>query len=90
VNKLRVVATWEYATENIDCVLCHQDLMLPIAVPENNKVTYVSDVIVGKCNHGYHASCIKSWLNHGNKNCPQCQTIWKTNNNVSSSVYVYE
>jgi len=90
IDKMRVVATWEYATENSDCALCHRDLMMPIVMNDANQPRYVGDVTIGSCNHGFHSSCIKSWLSHGNANCPHCQAIWKTNNNVGSSVYVYK
>lgn len=90
IDKLRIIATWEYATENLDCTLCHRDLMLPITMSEQNKTKYVGDVMIGACNHGFHASCIKSWLSHRNTNCPHCQSVWKINNNVGSSVYVYK
>ena len=87
LNKLDVIATWKYASENDDCKLCHQDLMTPVKITEN---TINGNVCIGTCNHGFHASCINLWIKNGNISCPICLTTWKSGNNVGSSVYVYK
>lgn len=97
LTSMHVVATWEYDVDNQECTLCHRDLMTPIPVTNtningqtnNNKPRYENDVSVGTCRHGYHVSCINSWVKNGNNSCPKCKTPWKTDKNVSSSVYVY-
>jgi len=97
LTSMRVVTTWEYDVDNSECTLCHRDLMVPIPVTNTNINTqtknshprYENDVSVGTCHHGYHVSCINSWVKSGNNCCPKCKTPWKTDKNVSSSVYVY-
>lgn len=90
LTSMHVVATWEYDVENPECVLCHHDLMTPVSVTKNNQTKYENDVSIGTCKHGYHVSCINSWLKNGNDNCPKCRAQWKTGKNVTSSVYVYK
>ncbi len=87
LNKLDVVSTWKYASENQQCSLCHKDLMSPIQISDN---TINGNVCIGTCNHGFHASCINLWIKNGNISCPYCFTNWKSGNSVGSSVYVYK
>lgn len=94
LSSIRVVALWNYNTENTDCTLCHRDLMSSIPIEDINKSINRNrcdnDVIIGTCKHGYHSTCIRSWLKHGNVTCPKCQSMWKTNKNVSSGVLCYD
>jgi len=89
LTSMRVVATWDYDTENSECTLCHRDLMTPVMITENDKPKYVNDVSISQCKHGFHTSCIYGWLKNKNTCCPKCKTTWKTDKNVNSSVYVY-
>ena len=88
LNKLNAVATWNYASENTDCKLCHKDLLVPVQEPGANKIN--GDVTIGMCMHGFHASCINLWVSKGNVSCPYCHNVWKVGKNVGSSVYVYK
>ena len=71
LRKLKAVATWNYTSENQECLLCKKDLMVPVKDQSNNKV------IINECNHGFHTSCINKWFNDGNTiMCPDFNTHW--------------
>lgn len=101
LKSMNVIATWEYDVENTQCTLCHHDLMSPFCMTNNihlqlhqnqhqNQPKYDNDVCIGTCKHGFHASCINSWIKHGNSVCPKCKTQWKISKNGTSSVFVYK
>lgn len=103
LDSLNIVATWEYNTDNASCTLCNNDLMSAIPANINNKKTYVNNIIVGICNHGFHETCIDSLMSNSTDSslnerpekftnsisCPICKTPWVPNNSVGSSVCVY-
>ena len=31
-------------------------------------------IVLKKCNHQYHKSCIKDWISRSQQNCPLCRT----------------
>lgn len=88
MSSMRIVAKWHYTCENQECLLCHKNLMFPIQEPDTNKLN--SDVIIGTCQHGFHALCINKWTSQKNTECPVCKTEWDVIKNVGSSVYVYK
>lgn len=88
LKNMRVIATWNYTSENNDCKLCHKDLLDPVEDTITNKIN--GDVTIGTCKHGFHTTCINTWITKGNISCPLCQTSWKIDKNVGSSVYMYK
>jgi hypothetical protein len=92
LNSLKVVATWKYSSENQECKLCNKNLMIPVLINhQDSKFTEPhEDVVIGICNHGFHAYCMNKWLEHKNISCPYCKNIWTENNQVGTSVYMYK
>ena len=86
INSLNIVATWNYDTLNDDCPLCRKHLMAPTQLDIDNKCIK-NNIVIGKCQHAYHKSCIDTWLKNKNLSCIVCKLLWSVDKNVSSGNY---
>ena len=78
VKKLKIVASWNYNTENKECSICNTDLLTPV-IDYNNKLN--GDIQIGSCYHGFHSVCMKKWEKK-DMSCPYCKITWKLINNT--------
>ena len=89
IKNMNIVGSWTYDTENKDCSICRQDLLIPSQTSVwQNKIN--SSVVIGSCNHGFHEGCINRWVSCDKVLCPICRTPWKANKNVGGTVYMYK
>ena len=75
IRKVRLVAVKKPASENMECELCKLHLNRPSTEDIQNK-TYRSSIVIGKCKHGFHESCIRKWQRDGSSICPVDKTAW--------------
>lgn len=69
ILNINLVATWDYETNNKECV-CNRSLHLPTVNQIENKNIYRNDITFGECGHGFHTECINSYLKTYNNMCP--------------------
>lgn len=89
INNLNIVALWNFnsnVVSNKTCSLCRNNLMAPTQT-EIDKKNIKNTVVVGKCKHAYHESCMNKWLSDSNVSCVTCKTEWKPlKNSISTAV----
>ena len=76
VKNSEIEAYWSLNLDNTHCPLCKRDLA-DITKDNIEKSDPNNKIIVGKCNHGLHDSCIYNWIKSGNNTCPIDRTDWK-------------
>lgn len=89
INNLNIVASWSFnsnAVSNKTCPLCRNNLMAPTQT-EIDRKNIKNIIVVGKCKHAYHESCMSKWLSDSNVSCVTCKTEWKPiKNSISTAV----
>jgi hypothetical protein len=83
ITGIDFVSTWTYDCENDICHLCRKSLTDGIIYYKKTD----NNVLIGNCKHGYHESCMNTWLSDGNLSCPYCKTMWDIHDKVSSGVF---
>jgi len=70
VRNVNLEAYWDFDVENQECLLCHKNLS-DTTLKELEDATIDNKIIICKCNHGFHDSCLESWKKTGNTFCPK-------------------
>ena len=74
INYIRLVNMGLYdKSKNEDCTICRCNLNDNSLY--NKEKGLESEIIIGKCGHGYHKECITPWINK-HPNCPICSQKW--------------
>lgn len=88
INKINIVATWDYNTNNKDCV-CGKSLHFPSTVQIDKHNIDRNNIAFGDCGHAFHKECINAYLKTNNNTCPLDQKYWmscKSESNIKYSV----
>ena len=89
IKNMNIIGSWTYNTENKDCGICENDLLIPSQSSAwQSKIN--SSVVIGACKHGFHEGCMNRWISCNKVSCPICRTTWKANKNVGGTVYLYK
>jgi hypothetical protein len=65
------------ANSDDKCQLCKQPLTAP-APADLHRGTLAVRILIGKCKHCFHKSCIESYRQAGNESCPTDFAPWST------------
>lgn len=85
VKDMNVQVYWSLDLKIPTCELCHEHLMN--ATQEEIVSRNVNcKIVIGKCKHGFHEECFKSWEKSGNKHCPVDHTDWKEEDITDATV----
>ena len=68
IKKIYLHGTWSLNTYNEECSICRNHI---INIDETN-----NGIVVGKCGHAFHETCINSWIKE-KKVCPLCNKKWE-------------
>ena len=74
ICKADMICSWKFnLNKNMDCAVCYNSL-------SSNSVSDLqqgkdSRIVIAKCGHAYHRSCIDPWIKQ-NPRCPLCASSW--------------
>ncbi|KRH93201.1 putative ring-box protein [Pseudoloma neurophilia] len=75
IVKFMPVALWSLKTKMENCAICRNHIM-DSCIECNTSMVENCTIAWGKCNHAFHAHCIKEWLK--NKSiCPLDTQKWE-------------
>ena len=71
-REFRKKAQWTQKMLNLgfhQCLICHE-IILKEPANEEDKEAHCQNI---RCSAYFHLKCIRTWINRGNDNCPQCR-----------------
>ena len=86
IYDLKFMTQWGFNLHNNQdskCAICQNPLIIP-SVEELNKGKLKCNVLLGKCNHAFHAECINTWIQKGSVTCPIDRTPWALSKELDS------
>ena len=75
------------AETNDDCALCKQNLLAP-SFDNLQKGNLKVVITLGKCQHGFHKSCIDAYTEKQNLSCPIDKTPWNMLKTLTIADYI--
>jgi len=75
IKEINLVGIRVPACINTHCDLCKNHLS--VLSERDNGQNLESDIVIGRCKHGFHSKCISLWQQQGSTICPIDKTEWK-------------
>jgi hypothetical protein len=70
ISNVNLEAYWNFDVDDQQCGLCHKDLS-NTTLDELTSGNIDNKIVICKCNHGFHSSCLNLWKKTGNTFCPK-------------------
>lgn len=92
LSKLNLITQWELKLDSRTCELCRSSLdthpAQVLQTKTNGQVFVENKIVVGKCGHKFHKSCVDSYMKTGLNVCPTDQQPWTTDRYLESGMHI--